>query len=265
MPFLLFKGLCLRHLYLITPSSLCLWLGLHGVLSPAAPASPASPSSRPLVLSGSLIRCELVQVYHHHPAFPFGGGKTSCSGRCSYISGSYSLCHFFFHFGGGQPHHSVLTLIFWILAIFFVISNPRVSLKVSLTFPMLFSRSCCLLLHPMMPLAVVLSFLRCICRIASRSLIPLMPFSFAWRLFPNVILSGFFLQHCVCLVPDDRVPCVVQEWHGGSSLCRRRPTSSGTHHCSGSVSLVVGCTLRLDARPHTASSVLWQFSLWPLL
>jgi hypothetical protein len=53
-PFLLFWGLCL-----VSPSSL--WLSLHGVYSPTA------PSLRPLIPSGSLIRCEAVQVYHHQP------------------------------------------------------------------------------------------------------------------------------------------------------------------------------------------------------
>jgi hypothetical protein len=39
-------------------------LGSHGDYSPTIPAA---PSLRPLVLSGSLIRCEPFQVYHHHP------------------------------------------------------------------------------------------------------------------------------------------------------------------------------------------------------
>jgi hypothetical protein len=37
-----------------------LWLGSHGDYFPAA------PSLSPLALSSSLIRCELVQVYHHY-------------------------------------------------------------------------------------------------------------------------------------------------------------------------------------------------------
>jgi hypothetical protein len=53
-PFLLFQGLCLG-----SPSSL--WLSFHSVYSPTA------PSLRPLVLSGSLISCELVQVHHNQP------------------------------------------------------------------------------------------------------------------------------------------------------------------------------------------------------
>jgi hypothetical protein len=41
-----------------------LWLSSHSDYSPTVPAA---PSLRPLVLSGSLLRWELVQVYHHHP------------------------------------------------------------------------------------------------------------------------------------------------------------------------------------------------------
>jgi hypothetical protein len=33
------------------------------------------------------------------------------------------------------------------------------------------------------------------------------------------ILLGFHIQHHFCLVPD-HVPCVVQEWHGQSTLLR---------------------------------------------
>jgi hypothetical protein len=55
---------------------------------------------------------------------------------------------------------------------------------------------------------------------------------FHWCLpvLPNVssrmsVLSGFLIQTCPCLAPY-----TVQEWHGGSSLCRWQPTFSGTHH-----------------------------------
>jgi hypothetical protein len=53
-----FLGLCLWCLWLVPPSP---WLGSYGEFSPTA------PTLRPLVLSGSRIRCELVQVYHHQP------------------------------------------------------------------------------------------------------------------------------------------------------------------------------------------------------
>jgi hypothetical protein len=39
------------------------WLSSHGDYTPTA------PSLRPLVPSGSLIKCQAVQVYHHHPSF----------------------------------------------------------------------------------------------------------------------------------------------------------------------------------------------------
>jgi hypothetical protein len=41
-----------------------LWLCSHDDYSPTAPAA---PSLRPLVSISTLIRCEPVQVYHHHP------------------------------------------------------------------------------------------------------------------------------------------------------------------------------------------------------
>jgi hypothetical protein len=44
----------------------------RGVYSPTAPVA---PSLRPLVPSGSIIGCQSVQVYHHHPAFAMWGRK----------------------------------------------------------------------------------------------------------------------------------------------------------------------------------------------
>jgi hypothetical protein len=55
----------------------------------------------------------------------------------------------------------------------------------------------------------------------------------------TTVPPGFFIQHCPCLVPDDRVSWAVQEWHGGSSVCGRWPTCFGTHHRPGSVSSAV--------------------------
>jgi hypothetical protein len=61
--------------------------GLHGDYSPTGPAA---PFLRPLILSGSLIRCESVQVYHHHLcSFPRAVLWTSL------------------RFRGGRPLHSV--------------------------------------------------------------------------------------------------------------------------------------------------------------
>jgi hypothetical protein len=57
----------------------------------------------------------------------------------------------------------------------------------------------------------------------------------------------------------------MQEWHSGSFLCRWWPTSSRTHHCCGSVLSAFYGALQLDAGPHSASSMLWQFSLRRLL
>jgi hypothetical protein len=57
-PFLLFRGLCLWCLWLVSLS----WLGLHDIYSPT---SPAAPSLSLLIPRGSPIRCKPVQVYHH--------------------------------------------------------------------------------------------------------------------------------------------------------------------------------------------------------
>jgi hypothetical protein len=63
-PFFLFWGLCLLRLWSVSPSFP--WLVFfRGVYSPTAPTA----------LSGSLIIWKSVQVYHHHPVFPIGGGK----------------------------------------------------------------------------------------------------------------------------------------------------------------------------------------------
>jgi hypothetical protein len=61
-------------MYVISLTFLLLWLGFHGDYCPTAPAA---PFLKPLVTSSSLIRCQLVQVDPHHPAFPIGGGKSS--------------------------------------------------------------------------------------------------------------------------------------------------------------------------------------------
>jgi hypothetical protein len=65
------------------PSLPSLWLISHGDYSPTA------PSLRPVLPSGSLTMCELVQVYHHHLcSFLTGVGKSSESSQCSKTSGS---------------------------------------------------------------------------------------------------------------------------------------------------------------------------------
>jgi hypothetical protein len=50
------------------------WLGSHGDYSPTVPAP---PSLRTLVPSGSLIRCQAVQVYRHLPSLPRAALLTS--------------------------------------------------------------------------------------------------------------------------------------------------------------------------------------------
>jgi hypothetical protein len=174
-PFFLSRGLCLLRLWLASPSFP--WLGFfRGVYSPTAPAAP----------SGSLIRCQSVQVYHHHPVFPIGGGKTTSSGQCSYISGFYSVCSLFFLFRRAPtPPQCPVTCFSQ------PTGNPDcslhdLSLRVSLTFPVLSSHSCCLLLRPLVPLTIALSFLRRSCPLTSRSLMPLLHSSCARRLLPNV-------------------------------------------------------------------------------
>jgi hypothetical protein len=192
---------------------------------------------RPLVLSSSLIGCQSVQVYPHHPAFPLGGSKSSESSQCSYISGFYPVCSLFFRFGGGQPLHNVLTFIFHSLikvpTVFFTTSSSTVCLKVLLS---------------------VVLLPRCNRPFRPQFLMPLLYSGCARHLFLNVF-SRFLLQHCPFQVPDKCVPCTVQEWHGVSSLCGWRPTS-GSHHRPGFVPSVVGSTVWLDAGPHTAPSVL---------
>jgi hypothetical protein len=61
------------------------WLGSRWDYSPTVPVAPCL---RLFVLSGSLMRCQPNQVYHHHASFPRAAGKSSESGRCSYFSGS---------------------------------------------------------------------------------------------------------------------------------------------------------------------------------
>jgi hypothetical protein len=142
------------------------WLGFHGDYSPTIPAS---PSLRLFVPNGSLIGCQSIQVYHHHPSFSISGGKTTYSGRCSYISGSYSVFSLFFRFREGRPLHNVLTFIFQIL-----IEGSTLHYTISSTtsFPKI--------------LPDVLSLSRSSCSFKSWSLIPLFHSGFARHLFPDI-------------------------------------------------------------------------------
>jgi hypothetical protein len=89
-----------------------------------------------LTWHGFLIGCQSIQVYHHHPVSTDRWSKTSESGRCSYISGSYSVCSLFFHFEGGRPLHNVQSVVFL---------NPLESPTARFTSPALGSpwKSCC--------------------------------------------------------------------------------------------------------------------------
>jgi hypothetical protein len=116
---------------------------------------------------------------------------------------------------------------------------PRVSYNILL----LPRRSSCLLLRPLMLLQNVVSFLTPSCKIVPRSLMSLLYSGCARLLFPNVrpfrvpcatlLLVRFSVVSVRPSVLYDRVPYGVPFLHGGSSLCRRRPTSSGTHHGPG--------------------------------
>lgn len=50
-----------------------------------------------------------------YPSFQIGAGRSSKSGWCSYISGSYAASSLFFRLSGGWLLHNVLTLVFQIL------------------------------------------------------------------------------------------------------------------------------------------------------
>jgi hypothetical protein len=164
-----------------------LWLIWHGDSSPTATAA---PSLRPLVPSSSLIRCQPVQVCYHHHSFSLSAGKRFESGQCSSVSGSYSVCSLFFHFGGGQPLHNVQSLIFCslmeVLTVFFANSNLWVCPLASYNVSLLPRHGSHLLLHPLMLLPVILSFLRCSCHLALRFLMPLLHSGLFHRLFSDI-------------------------------------------------------------------------------
>jgi hypothetical protein len=128
----------------------------------------------------------------------------------------------------------------------------------------------CLLLRPLMPLPVVISFLIPSCWIAPRSLMPLLH-SAPPRTFLPVRPSIRGSSCDIATRSDfpsssfDRrsfmtasvTPC--HSFPGGSSFCGRWPNSSGTHHHPGCVSSAAGGSLWLDPAPHTASSVFLKF------
>jgi hypothetical protein len=66
-------------------------------------------------------------------------------------------------------------------------------------------------------------------RLRPRSFMPLLRYVAPDVCSRTSVLYGFRVQLRRCLVPEDSVACAVQEWHGGSTVLRQRPTSSGTH------------------------------------
>jgi hypothetical protein len=121
-PFLLFRGLGLSCLSLVSPSSP--WLISHGDYSAS---TPSVPFFRPLILSGSLIGCQSIQVYCHYLSF-----HIMTHHRTETIRENLFFC-----LGDGQLFQNVLTLVFLILSedptVCFTISSPTVCLKVLLS------------------------------------------------------------------------------------------------------------------------------------
>jgi hypothetical protein len=182
------------------------WPISHGDYSPTAPAA---PSLRPLVPSRSLYVLVGPGV-SPSTSFPRAAGKSSESGRCCYISGVYSVCNFFFCFGRGPtpPQNSV------------TFRNP---MEIPTTRFTTYSPKGCLTV-----LLNALLLPRRSCPSRHRSFMPFLHFGCSRSLFPNV--HPFGVQHHPCMVPDDCVPCAVQERHGQPSVCGGRPNSPGTHH-----------------------------------
>jgi hypothetical protein len=87
--------------------------------------------------------------------------------------------------------------------------------------------------------------------------------------FPDVAAPLNLSSLCRCCIPGpsvvssllsvlyDRGLYAVPFLNGGSSVCGRRPTSSGTYHRPGSVSSAVGGALRPDAGPRTGPAMLF--------
>jgi hypothetical protein len=107
------------------------WLVSHDEYSPIAPAA---PSLMPLVPSGTLIRREPLQVYHHHLPL-VRAGKSSENCRCAYINGSQTSSSLLFCLGACRLLHNALTYIFLIPtegpAAILAISSPIVCLRTS--------------------------------------------------------------------------------------------------------------------------------------
>jgi hypothetical protein len=151
-------------LFLFDVSPCCKLFGLSCghfySIAPTGPSltPPTASSLRPFAPVDSLRTFSSVQVYHHHPkcfSFSQTEGQVTPSGRRSHIFGSSyakAAIRLFFHFGGGQSLRSIQFLIFRnpleIPTARFTNSSRMAFPKISLSFPVLSSRSCCLLLRP---------------------------------------------------------------------------------------------------------------------
>jgi hypothetical protein len=113
----------------------------------------------------------------------------------------------------------------------FMIFSMIACLKISLTFPLLPSHSCCFRPQTLM----LLLHFGCTRHLTSSRVL---------------VLQVFGVQRCPCLVP-----CAVQEWRSRSTVCGQRPTSVMTHHGLGSISLAVNSSLWLDAGPYTSPTM----------
>jgi hypothetical protein len=214
---------------------LSLWLISHSDYSPTAPAA---PSLRGLITSGSLIRCKPVQVYYHH-LFQWCMQKFwEC--WCSY---------FFWLLSCVQP---LLLLGQW----------PAPQRRLYTNFLQPDGKLNCLF-WDLQSDDLSEGLIKCLfvpqTQLPSQASIPYAVVAF-WihltSLPEHLSFLGSLYKHCPCMVPDDRVPCAVQEQHGRSTITGQQQTSAGTHHCPESISSAVGGALRLDAGPHICPPVL---------
>jgi hypothetical protein len=120
---------------------------------------PATPSLRLRIPSGSLIRCQSVHIYHHHPVFPISGAKLpKMVGAPTSLAPTLCAVSFFpFQRGLTLPqcpvtHFCILTRN---LTVCFTISCMRVCPHASYNVSVLLRCSSCLLLCPLMSLPVV--------------------------------------------------------------------------------------------------------------
>jgi hypothetical protein len=145
---------------------------LGAVLVTSVISPPTAPSLRLLVPSGSMIRCQSVQLYHHHLPL-VGVGKSSRTDQCSYGYGSSAVSSLFFCFGGASPLHNVLMPIFHSLiensTTHFTTSSPIICPRALLNALWLPGHSC---------------------RLVPQSFSPLLHFGHGCRLLSSIHLSG---------------------------------------------------------------------------